>query len=106
MTQSVMQEFQVVLDIVATDAMATDDLEAIADAVLDEVETKAAFVAMGPVVSVDFSRQAIEIECHVSGETPEQVYTKMSRITGVMLEAANSFSYEGSSARKLEPVLA
>jgi hypothetical protein len=96
--------FQIVLNIVGHEGIMPEELEATAEAVLEGVEQEAAFVALGPVVSVDFARRAIEIECHVAAETPEAVHTKMARITEVMLEAANSFEYDGSTARKLEPV--
>jgi hypothetical protein len=99
-----MPAFQIVLDIVGNEGIEPDELEATAEAVLEAVERHAAFVALGPVVSVDFARRAIEIECHVTGATAEAVHAKMARITDVMLEAANSFEYEGSTARKLEPV--
>ena len=96
--------FQVVLDIVGYEGIEPEELEATAEAVLEEVERQAAFVALGPVVSADFVRRAIEIECHVTGDTAETVYAQMARIVNVMLEAANSFEYEGSTAKKLEPV--
>ena len=97
-------EFQVVLEIATTDEIERDALEAIAEAVLEDVERHAAFVALGPVVSVDFSRRGIAIECHVSGENADDIHAKMARVTDVMLEAANSFEYDGSTAKKLEPV--
>jgi hypothetical protein len=97
-------EFQIVLEIVGQEGVEPDELEATAEAVLEGVERHTAFVALGPVVSVDFSRRAIEIECHVAGENSDDVHSKMARIMEVMLDAANSFEYEGSTAKKLEPV--
>jgi hypothetical protein len=96
--------FQVVLEIVGNEGIEAEELEATAEAVLDGVEREAAFIALGPVVSVDFSRRAIEVECHVAGETADDVHTKMARITDVMLDVGNSFEYEGSTAKKLERV--
>ena len=98
--------FQIVLEIAASDEVEPDVLEAATQAVFEAVQRNAAFVALGPVVSCDFSRGEIEIGCHISAETPEDLHAKVARISQVMLDAANSFEYEGSTTKKLEPALA
>jgi hypothetical protein len=97
--------FQVVLSITAEAEAPADALEAAAEVVLRAVERDAAFVALGPIVSVDFNDAEIEVECTVGGESPDDIHGKCARITQVMLEAANAFEYTGSSTQRLEPAV-
>ncbi len=100
-----MPAYQVILNIVANDPTDSGELDATAEAVLEGVLRDTAFVALGPVVSVDHAQGVIELECTISSESSEDVHEKMARITHAMLEAANSFEYQGSTAKKLEPAL-
>lgn len=98
--------FQVVLSVRAEEEVAADQLEATAEAVLRGVQRDAAFIALGPVVSIDFGTSTIELDCTVCGERSEDVHAKIVRIMDVMLESANGFEYEGSSTKKLELAVA
>ncbi len=98
--------YEVILEIVADVPMDSDELDATAEALFEGVLRDAAFVALGPVVSVDHARGLIEVECTVTGGSSEDVHEKMARITHVMLESANSFEYQSSTAKKLEPAVA
>jgi hypothetical protein len=100
-----MPAFQVLLYVQTEEDVAPDELEATAEAVLRGVQKNAVFVALGPVVSVDFEESRIELDCTVCGETSDDVHAKMARISDVMLESANGFEYQGSSSAKLEPAL-
>lgn len=98
--------FQVVLSVVAETAAEPAELEAIAEVVLEAVQKEAAFVALGPVVSVNFEDSSIEIDCTVCGDSAEDVHTQVARTLDVMLEAANEFEYQGSTTHRLEPAVA
>jgi hypothetical protein len=101
-----MPAFQTVLTIVTDDETAPGELEAAAEVVLRAVQRGAAFVALGAVASVDFARGAIEVECTLCGETPDEIHGKSVRVLDIMLEAANTFEYESSSTHRLEAALA
>jgi hypothetical protein len=101
-----MPAFQVVLTIVAEEEPAPGELEAAAEVVLAALQRKAASIAMGPVVSVNFERSSVEAECTVSGEGADEVHGKIARIFDVMLAAANSFEYYSSKTERLELALA
>lgn len=81
--------FQIVLGIVGHEGIESEELEAAAEAVLEGVEREAAFIALGPVVSVDFGRPGRSRSSATSlPRPPRQSHAKMVRITEVMLKTA------------------
>lgn len=96
-----MPSFEVVQEIGTDEPIGAEELEAAAAAVLAGVSRDAAFMALGPVVSVDFTRGTIDLVCTVCGSTLEDVQTKIGRIGQVMLDSANAFEYEGSQTTRI-----
>lgn len=98
--------FEVELSIAPNAEASIEDgeLEATADVVLEAVRSKAAFLALGAVVSLDLSTNAIEVFCNVAAETPDDLHAKVAKIFDVMLESANDFEYQSSSTQRLELV--
>jgi hypothetical protein len=102
-----MDAYDVVLSVVAeADQVVPGELEATAEVILSAVQREAAFVALGPVVSVNFEESSIEVGCTICGDDAEELHGKVARVFRVMLEAANGFEYQGSTTHRLEPVLA
>jgi hypothetical protein len=98
--------FQVVLAINAEGEVAPGELEATAEVVLAALQRHVPFIALGPVLSVDFEDEKIEAECSIMGEDPDDLHAKVARVVDVMLAAANAFEYQGSTTQRLEPALA
>lgn len=101
-----MNSFQVVLRIHAEDDVVEGELEATAEAVLERVMAEAAFVALGPVMCVDFTENAVEVEFTVATESADQMHQKVRRVSEVVLAAANDFEFQGSTTSRLAPALA
>ena len=80
------------------------ELEATADAVLEAVRQKAAFIAVGAVISLELTSDTIELYCNVAADGPDQLHVQVARISDVMLEAANEFEYASGTTTRLELV--
>ncbi len=72
-----------------------------ADEILEAVQRDAIAIALGPVVSVDFTEPKIEVTFSVLASSPEDLHTVVVRVGKIMSDSANSFDYEGSSTRRL-----
>ncbi len=72
-----------------------------ADEILEAVQRDATAIALGPVVSVDFTESEIEVTFSVLASSPEDLHTVVVRVEKIMSDNANSFDYEGSSTRRL-----
>ena len=93
--------FSVILRLSAQDEAAPGVLEATAEAILEALHRDAPFVAIGPVMSVDLVKRIVEAECTVYA-VPEDLHVQINRIMQVMLDAAESFEYQGSSTERIE----
>jgi len=98
-----MPAFQVVLAVSTTRPTDHPELAATAEVMLEAVQRSLPFIALGPVVSVDFDDASIEVECTVCAEAAE-MHERAALITRVMLDAANAFEYQSGTTRRLDPV--
>jgi hypothetical protein len=93
--------YQVVLSVSASRDLATGELEATAEALVDCLHRRAPFVALGPAAAASQDEHVIEIECTVTAESPEELHAKVGSLFELMLEEANAFEYFSSSTEKL-----
>jgi hypothetical protein len=101
--------YQVRVELVRGGPLPSERLEDLAEVVLDALNRKARLVALGPVVSVNFAKNSLEVEFTVGGETVEDVNEKIERVTAVVHETlskhdtADGFEYQGSRTERLVP---
>lgn len=82
---------------------ATMDL--LADATLDALNAEARFLAFGPVVSVDYERSAVEVQCTVCSDATNaaaadaDVEGKIERISNVIRNGLATAEYQSSAER-------
>ena len=102
-----MPTYQVIIEIVSIEPLEDGELEAVATAVVEALHREQPFIALGPVATLDFENESIEILSTVPAANQDEVHMGMSKITDAMLRAANSFEYTGTSVRRvLEPAVA
>ena len=80
-------------------------LDCLADACLEALQREARFLALGPVVSVDYERSAVEVECTVCTETADEaeIDSKVKRVGEIMRDALVAAEYETSVERIAVP---
>lgn len=81
--------------------LAEERLDIFADACLDALNRDARFIAFGPVVSADYERSAIEVECTVCTETldDEAINAKTEAIRKIALDGLAVADYEITEQR-------
>lgn len=78
-------ETDVLLTLVSDEQVGRDRLDAASDLVLEIVGSEAAHgVALGPVVSCDFAREAIELDFTVKAATPTEVYQRIGVVVAAL----------------------
>ena len=97
-----MPAYEVTLEIQSTLPISDEALEATTDAVMAAFHREAAFAALGPVATLHFDENVIEVLCTVTGESPEDLHSKIGCLYDVMLGAANTFEYRGGATHKVE----
>lgn len=65
-----------------------EDLEQDAFSLIDAVEADAADVAVEPVIACDFENSSIHLRFCVEGATSAEVHQKISRVAGLIEDAA------------------
>jgi len=102
-----MMEFEITIRVASVTPIASDELEEIAERCLETLHKRAPFDAFGPVVSADLAGSAIEVDCSVAADTPEQLHEKVGHLGQLLLDSVESFEYQSSTtARRREPALA
>ena len=96
--------YEVVFKVNSIGSVTEDGLEATTNAVMEALHRDAAFIALGPVASLDFANGGIEVLCTVASDSPDALHSTMSRLSGIILDAANAFEYQGTTTHKLELV--
>lgn len=96
---------QVVMEFVRRSPAHEAMLDTIADACLDALNRDARFLAFGPVISVDYGRSAIELECTVCADTDseDEVDGKIERIGEIVRSALATAEYATSAERVPTP---
>ena len=92
---------QVVMDFARNTPADQETLEHLAEAALEALHRDARFVAFGPVVSVNFERSAVEVECTVCTETgiEAELDQKVQRLGEIVLAAFAAADYQTSTER-------
>jgi hypothetical protein len=81
-----------------------EELEDIAEELLDVLHQRARLVAMGPAISVDFATRSISVLYTVEAESPSEVYDKGRFVAELIEDAANSFQLRESQTSSAELV--
>ena len=92
---------QVIIEFVRRSPLESHALDELADACIEALNRDARFVAFGPVVSVDYSRNALEVECTVCAEEEDQVDGIIDRIGEIVHGALAATDYATSAERIL-----
>ncbi len=82
--------YQVILEMVSSTPLPQDRLEDLAEACLDAINRQTRLVALGPVVSALFDRNAIEVEFTACATDLDEVNRTMERVAKVMHETVTS----------------
>jgi hypothetical protein len=104
MTETPLFEVQLSISAESPSKLVEGELEGAADAVLEAVRAKAAFTALGAVVSLELGQGGISLFCNIAAAGPDELHSKVARILDVMLEAANGFEYQASATQRLDLV--
>jgi hypothetical protein len=96
---------QVVIEFVRNTPLEPETLDRLADACLTALQGEACFLALGPVVSVDYERSAVEVECTICTETADDVEidAKVKRVGEIMRDALVAAEYETTVERIAVP---
>ena len=94
-----MMQTQVIIEFARRSPLEEEALDNLADACLDALNRHGRFLAYGPVVSVDYSRSALEVECTVSTSDQHEVDGIIQRIGEIVHGALAAAEYETSSER-------
>ena len=92
-----MIESQLIIEFVRREPTTAEHLDDLADAALSALNAHARFVAFGPVVSVDYERSAVEVECTVCSKTEGDAESKIERITSTVRDALAASDYATST---------
>lgn len=98
-----MMETQVIIGFERRTPLAVEALDDLADAVLTALNERARFIAFGPVVSVNYPRSAVEVECTVCTDSEAEVDGAIERIRAVVHEALAAEEYSTSEERTAVP---
>jgi len=98
-----MMETQVIIEFERRTPVSEEVLDALADATLTALHRDARFVAFGPVVSVNYRRSAVEVECTVCTESENDVDGVIERIGAIVREALAAAEYSTSAERVAVP---
>ena len=94
-----MMQTQVIIEFARRSPGAEEALDNLADVCLDALNRHARFLAFGPVVSVDYSRSALEVECTVGTDDEHEVDGVIERIGEIVHGALAAAEYATSSER-------
>ncbi len=98
-----MVETQVRIEFARRSPLGGDELDQLADACLDALNQDARFLAFGPVISADYSRSAVELECTLSTEAEAEVDGAIERINSIMRNALAASEYATTAHRTPVP---
>lgn len=98
-----MVETQVRIEFARRSPLGGDELDHLADACLGALNREARFLAFGPVISADYSRSAIELECTLSTTTEAEVEDVIERINSIMRNALAASEYATTAHRAPVP---
>lgn len=90
---------QVIIEFARRSPLDEEALDGLADACLDALNQHGRFLAFGPVVSVDYGRSALEVECTVSTNDQDEVDGVIERIGEIVRGALAATEYATSSER-------
>lgn len=90
---------QVIMEFARRSPLDSDELDNLADACLEALNRHGRFLAFGPVVSVEYPRSAIEVECIVCTETQDEIDGVIERILGIVRGALAAADYATSAER-------
>lgn len=93
-------EFQVVMSLAANQPMTPEKLEADLSRAVETLTEEAQGVVFGPVGSLDFTTDTIELEFTVAAISPAVLYAKLGEVLRVLEHAG--FQYERSTEERLE----
>lgn len=94
-----MMQTQAVIEFARREPLDADTLNNLADVVLEALNRDARFVAFGPVVSVNYARSALEVECTICTSTTEEVDAVIDRLHEIIGGAIASTEYATSAER-------
>ena len=94
-----MLTMQVIMEFVRNEPAEPEVMERVAEGCLAALNRDARFVAFGPVVSVDFERSAVEVECTVCGDAETEIEQKIDRIREIVQAGIAASEYVSSEER-------
>ncbi len=89
---------QVLMEFVRNEPAESETLENVAEGCLAALNRDAKFLAYGPVVSVNFARSAVELECTVCVVSEDEIESKMDRIAEIARAGIAAAEYETSTS--------
>lgn len=79
-----------------------DELEGIADQLLEVLEKHASDLALGPVVGYDVEQSQVEVEFTVEARNPEELHKKLGQFAR-LLEHEELLDYSDSTLSRIDP---
>ncbi len=83
--------------ITAEKSVSREELERLAEEILDVLIESTKLVAMGPAVSADFGQSSISVLVTVEASSPSEVSEKKRSVEALIEKTANSFRLTNSS---------
>lgn len=92
---------QVVMEFARRTPADEETMDRLASATLDVLNERGRFLAFGPVVSADYERSVIEVECTLCSETPadDDIDGKIDRLAEIVHSGLAVAEYNTSSER-------
>lgn len=101
-TQSSLQEHEVVLTLVATVPLSREELEALTLHAEGVLVDKATDIALGASAAANFRDNSIEVDFVVSAASPAEIYEQVGRVMRILQEAG--FQSEPQGFREAPPL--